>query len=74
MPSTIEITELGQESNCMECHQGRASLVQVMETINDLPSDAVDADLNLPNLHNNAAGATYFGTEAKGGAEYIEYP
>jgi hypothetical protein len=72
-PSGIEITGLGDESRCMECHQGRASTVQVDEAITtkggeDL--DAVSAELGFVNIHYFAAAATRLGTEVKGGYEY----
>jgi len=70
MPSGMEITDLGQESNCMECHQGRASGVQVNETVAGKPADTVDAELSLPNVHNNPAGPTQYGAQALGGFEY----
>ena len=69
-PSGAMITRLGQESNCMECHQGRASSKQILEAIAGLPVDTVNAGLSLPNPHNNAAGATFYGTTAQGGGEY----
>lgn len=34
-PSGIEITNLGDESRCMECHQGRESVVSVNQQISD---------------------------------------
>ena len=70
MPSGIEITGLTHESNCMECHQGRASSVQVNEEVAGKPVDTVDTELSLPNVHNNPAGPTQYGTEALGGFEY----
>lgn len=73
MPSGLEIVGLGQESNCMECHQGRASASQVFEVIAGQPRDTVNEELSLPNIHNNAAGATFYGAEARGGAEYIDH-
>jgi Zn finger protein HypA/HybF involved in hydrogenase expression len=73
MPSGLEISGLGQESNCLECHQGLASSLQVAETIADNPKDLVDPNLTMPNLHANAAGATFYGTQAQGGAEYPQY-
>jgi len=73
MPSGLKMTNLGLEANCMECHQGVASSLQVAETIADLPKDQVNSDLTMPNLHAGAAGATFHGTQAKGGAEYSQY-
>lgn len=73
MPSSIRITGLGQESNCIECHQGRASAVDVWEAINKLPEDEVNTELSLPNIHDNPAGVTIYSTEAKGGDEYPAY-
>lgn len=73
MPSGLEIASLGQESNCVECHQGRVSSVQVAEMIDDLPQDTVNSELSMPNIHANASGATFYGTHAKGGGEYPQY-
>ena len=73
MPSGLEIGGLGPEANCMECHQGLASSLQVAETIADYPKDEVNLDLTIPNLHANPAGATFFGAQTKGGAEYPQY-
>lgn len=73
MPSGLEITGLGQESNCIECHQGRASAVDVSEAVSSLPQDEVNPALSLPKIHNNPAGATFYGTAAKGGGEYPQY-
>ncbi len=73
-PSGIEVTDLGDESRCMECHQGRASTVRVNEGIanagltDDL--DTVSADVGFTNIHYYAAAATQYGTIAKGGYEY----
>jgi hypothetical protein len=73
-PSGIEITNLGDEARCMECHQGRASTVSVDQRIadagltNDL--DAVSEDMGFTNIHYYAAAATQYGTLAKGGYEY----
>lgn len=73
-PSGIEITNLGDEARCMECHQGRASVVAVDQRIeaagltNDL--DTVSEDMGFTNIHYYAAAATQYGTLAKGGYEY----
>lgn len=75
-PSGAEITGLGPEARCMQCHQGRASTVTVNDSIlnagldpqGDL--DTVSADLGFSNIHYYAAAATQFGTWAMGGYEY----
>ena len=72
MPSGLTIEHLKQESNCMECHQGRASAVQVAEAVADRDPDVVDTELSLPNIHNNAAAPTFYGTNAMGGGEYVK--
>lgn len=73
-PSGIEITGIGDESRCMECHQGRSSTVTVNNQIEELglteDVDTVSADLGFSNIHYYAAAATQFGTLAKGGYEY----
>jgi hypothetical protein len=55
---------------CLLCHQGRESTVSVNKAIGDLPADTVSADLRFRNPHYFGAGATVFGTEAKGAYEF----
>jgi hypothetical protein len=59
----------------MECHQGRASTVQVNASIERAglsldDHDIVSPDLGFTNIHYFAAAATQYGTLAKGGYEY----
>lgn len=74
MPSGIEITGLGDEARCMECHQGRQSKISVDAAIEGVGGteavDTVSADLSFRNIHYFAAAATKYGTLAKGGYEY----
>jgi hypothetical protein len=82
-PSGVEVTA-GDDSRCMECHQGRESKVSVdkaiNETFNITDMDAVvapikDANGNnvtfgFRNIHYFAAAATLYGSVAQGGYEY----
>jgi hypothetical protein len=74
MPSGIELTGLGDESRCMQCHQGRASKVTLDTRFEELglteDVDTVNADLRFTNIHYFAAAATKYGTAAQGGYEY----
>ena len=79
MPSGLELTGLGDEARCMECHQGRESSVSVnarileaagVEDFADVDLDAVTEGLGFANIHYYAAAATKYGTLAKGGYEY----
>jgi len=73
MPSGLEITGLGDEARCMQCHQGRESKVSVDEFIAEAgvaDEDTVSEDLGFRNVHYFAAAATKYGTMAKGGYEY----
>jgi len=79
MPSGLELTGLGDEARCMECHQGRESVVSVnakiletagVEDLADVDLDAVTEGLGFSNIHYYAAAATKYGTLAKGGYEY----
>ena len=74
MPSGVEITGLGDESRCMQCHQGRHSTVSVNAGIEEAGLtdnvDAVSEDLGFSNIHYFAAAATQYGTVAMGGYEY----
>lgn len=72
-PSGVEITGLGAEARCMECHQGRASKLSVdsgIETAGLTDMDTISADLGFTNIHYFAAAATQAGGTAMGGYEY----
>jgi len=73
MPSGIELTGLGDEARCMECHQGRHSTISVTASITEsgvTDDDEVSEELGFSNIHYFAAAATKYGTLAKGGFEY----
>ncbi|MBW8011246.1 MAG: cytochrome c3 family protein [Chloroflexi bacterium] len=72
MPSGAVLTGLGDESRCMQCHQGRESTVSVDQRITDagVGDDEVSEDLGFRNIHYFAATATKYGTLAQGGYEY----
>jgi hypothetical protein len=73
MPSGVEITGLGREARCMNCHQGRESTVSVNETLEEAgvtDENTVSEDLGFRNIHYYAAAATKYGTVAQGGYEY----
>jgi hypothetical protein len=57
---------------CLNCHQGRESKASVDRTITnaDVGDDEVSENLSFRNPHYFAAGASLFGTEAKGAYEY----
>ncbi|MBI3739965.1 MAG: cytochrome c3 family protein, partial [Chloroflexi bacterium] len=55
---------------CIECHQGRESTVTVNNYLAGKPLDTADAKISFKNVHYFAAGATLFGTDAKGAYEY----
>jgi len=69
-PSGATISGLGPEARCVQCHQGRQSTVSVDEAIEGQDEDTVSEGLEFLNVHYFAAGATLFGTEAKGAYEY----
>jgi hypothetical protein len=63
----------GAEANlCINCHQGRESTVSVNNAIRaaSVEDDVVSETLRFRNVHYFAAGATLFGTDAKGAYEY----
>jgi hypothetical protein len=61
----------GNPSNlCISCHQGRASTVSVNRATGDFGDDEVSDKLRFNNPHYFAAGATMFGTVARGAYEY----
>jgi hypothetical protein len=55
---------------CVSCHQGRESTTSVNARIAGLDLDTVSTNLSFVNVHYFAAGATLFGTQAKGAYEY----
>jgi hypothetical protein len=78
-PSGAEITGLEDSARCMQCHQGRASKVQVdatletygvTEDLDVVPEPVDDRSLGFINIHYYAAAATMYGTMTKGGYEY----
>jgi hypothetical protein len=82
-PSGLEVKNVGPTARCMTCHQGRESKVSVDKKIADFNAtdpDAVpapikdaagkDVKMGFSNIHYFAAGATLYGTQAKGGYEY----
>ncbi len=77
-PSGLELTGLGDQARCMECHQGRSSKFTVDDAIAEAVGedlDTVSEDLGFINIHYYAAAATRYGTEVKGGYEFdgLEY-
>jgi len=82
-PSGVEI-KAGDDTRCMECHQGRESKVSVDEFIakfgENVDPDAVpapfkddkgnDVKLGFRNVHYFAAAATLYGGMTHGGYEY----
>lgn len=72
-PSGVEATGLGDESRCMQCHQGRASMVSVNDRIAEAgvaDDDTVSEDLGFINIHYYAAGASRLGGVVMGGYQY----
>lgn len=78
-PSGLTVTGTGPTSRCMTCHQGRASKKSVDDALanfgvtedpDSVPAAKEDKTLGFINIHYFAAGATLYGTQAKGGYEY----
>ena len=70
-PSGAELDSGNPDTNmCLNCHQGRESSVSVSRSIAGLPADTPSDSLRFLNVHYFAAGATLFGTEAKGAYEF----
>jgi len=71
-PSGLELTGLGEQAVCLDCHQGLTSKISVDAIILEAAGDDLDAvseDLAFVDIHNDAA-ATRYGTEVMGGYEY----
>ncbi|HSH00869.1 MAG TPA: hypothetical protein VLL52_00025 [Anaerolineae bacterium] len=69
--ATVSFGEEDLDSNlCINCHQGRASSTGVDRAIGDADPDAVTDSLRFQNIHYFAAGATVFGGDVQGAAQY----
>jgi hypothetical protein len=81
-PARYEVTEVtfpsgksvGYETTdsniCLECHQGRTSMVAVAQAVAGKEPDVVDAGLRFINSHYLGIGAMWFGTDVQGFYEY----
>jgi hypothetical protein len=69
-PSGVEIGDLNGQGNCLQCHQGRASTVQVNNAIEGQDPDAVLEDQGFISVHYRPAAATRWGGEVSGAYEY----
>ena len=72
-PSGVEVKRLGEEARCITCHQGRASMNAVDEAIQQADTqdpDQPSAALSFVNIHYDAAAATLYGGQTKGGYQY----
>lgn len=55
---------------CLECHQGRESTASVDAALRGKDVDVVDSSISFKNIHYFAAGATLFGSQARGLYQY----
>ena len=70
-PSGETVTGMGAaDARCMTCHQGLESTVSVDEKLKGLEPDRVSGELRFINIHYRAAGATRYGSAAKGAYQY----
>jgi hypothetical protein len=78
-PSGLKATDLGPESRCMLCHQGRESTVSVEKKISDayaaatdpiMSDDTVSSGVSFLNVHYFAAAGSLYGRQAKAAYEY----
>ena len=72
-PSGVELTGLGPEARCMECHQGRAWGGSVDQAIADAgltDMDTTSEDLGFTNIHYFAAAGTQAGGITMAGYQY----
>ncbi|PKO12780.1 MAG: hypothetical protein CVU39_21840, partial [Chloroflexi bacterium HGW-Chloroflexi-10] len=68
--ASIGFADKPEANLCLNCHQGRESTASVNRTIGQLGDDETSEALRFRNVHYFAAGATLFGTDAKGVYEY----
>jgi hypothetical protein len=70
--AVLSMGENEPDNLCLNCHQGRESTVSVNRVItaSGVGPDEVSEKLTFRNVHYFAAGASLFGTQAKGAYEY----
>lgn len=69
-PSDIAVEERTKAANCMQCHQGRQSTLDIDEALAGLEPDVVSDDLGFINVHYAVAAATLLGGDAQVGYQY----
>jgi hypothetical protein len=69
-PSGLKAENLGAEARCMTCHQGVESEASVDKAVAGIADDTVGPKLTFINVHYRAAGATLYGSQARGAYEY----
>ncbi|MCP4213997.1 MAG: hypothetical protein GY765_05030 [bacterium] len=72
-PSGAVVGGLGSEAICMQCHQGRSSKDTVDSYLASRSAggeDGVNPSISFRNVHYYPAGATLYGTLARGGFQY----
>jgi hypothetical protein len=70
MPSGAELTGLGTDALCVQCHQGLASGLSLKLALKSLAPNGISPALEFLSIHDAPAGAVLFGSEASGGYEY----
>jgi hypothetical protein len=68
-PSGLKAENLGSEARCMTCHQGVESKASVDKAVAGIADDTVGPNLTFINVHYRAAGATLYGSQARGAYE-----
>jgi hypothetical protein len=69
-PSGAVITDLDGQGNCMQCHQGRTSTVQIDGMTAGIEDDVVSEELEFRSVHYGPTAATRWGSEVRGGYQY----
>jgi hypothetical protein len=73
-PSNAAVAVEDASARCMLCHQGRASMEQVLAAVDEAglteQPDTPSGDLSFINIHYYAAAASLFGSQAHGGFEF----
>lgn len=69
-PSGETVENVGDDSRCMTCHQGRESTDSVNKKLAGKADDVPDPKIGFINVHYRAAGATRFGNVVRGGYQY----
>jgi len=69
-PGGFEVQPVRNEASCLNCHQGRATGLQIERAIDGLELDEINEELNFVSVHYGIAALAKWGSETHGAYQY----